>query len=270
MEKMFYRRTLGLKFQKSKIDFFKRIHYSLNKMYKIYKIVCNETEEVYIGKTMRTLEERLRQHKNCLDCSSKQIILRENYNIIKIDECDTEKESIILEARYIRNTDNCVNKCIPGRTVKEYYEENKDKLNEKHKEYREENRDKIKEKSKEYYEAYRDEIKVKSKEYRELHKDELKVKSKEYRELHKDEIKVKRKEYREKNKDKIKERQKEYREKNKDRILEYREKNKDKISEKKKEWYEKNKDKIKETHKEYREKNKDEILEKHINFINSK
>ena len=105
-------------------------------MYKIYEIRCNETDEVYIGKTTKTLKERLYQHKQ-LDCSSKQIILRLDYTISQIDDCDTEEESIFLESYYIRNTDNCVNKHIPGRTnleyKKEYYEKNKDEIKEKKK-----------------------------------------------------------------------------------------------------------------------------------------
>ena len=138
-----FQKSLGLK---SKTDFFKRIHYSLNKMYKIYKIVCNETEEVYIGKTTRTLEERLREHKDNLDCSSKQIILRGNYNIIKINGCDTEQESIELESLYIRTTNNCVNIQVPDRTKQEYREANKDKIKEKKKEWYEKNKEKRKQK----------------------------------------------------------------------------------------------------------------------------
>jgi hypothetical protein len=98
------------------------------------------------------LEERLREHKkdNNKTCS-KQIILRENYNIIKIDECDTEEESIELETRYIRNTDNCINRFIPGRTREEYYEENIDEIRKKDRERYEANKEEISEKRKETY-----------------------------------------------------------------------------------------------------------------------
>ena len=114
-------------------------------MYKIYEIRCNETGEVYIGKTIKTLKERLNNHKKKLDCTSKQIILRRNYVMSKIDSCDTEEESIFLESYYIRNTDNCVNIHIPDRNKieynkqynKQYYEKNKDeiliKMKERHK-----------------------------------------------------------------------------------------------------------------------------------------
>ena len=144
-------------------------------MYKIYEIRCNETDEVYIGKTIRTLRERLYDHKHLLDCSSKQIILRGDFVMSQINECDTEEESIEIEARYIRNTDNCVNIHIPGRTLKEWWENNKDE---------------IKIKQKEYYEAHKDEILEYAKEYREKNREYFI----EYREAHKDKIKKKRKE----------------------------------------------------------------------------
>lgn len=120
-------------------------------MYKIYEIRCNETDEVYIGKTIQTLKERLNKHRfNNNTTNSKQIILRGDYIMSQIDECDTEEVSILLEAYYIRNTDNCVNRFVPGRTKKEYYEENKDKILEYAKEYREVHKDKILEYGKEY------------------------------------------------------------------------------------------------------------------------
>ena len=126
-------------------------------MYKIYEIRCNETDEVYIGMTTRTLEERLNEHKNYNSISSKQIILRGDYIMSEIDECNNEEESIELEAHYIRNTDNCINRNIPGRTRQERYKENKyyevrkDKYLEYGKKYREKNKDKINEKGKVKY-----------------------------------------------------------------------------------------------------------------------
>ena len=146
--------------------------------YKIYKIVCNETDEVYIGKTTQTLEERLRGHENYNSTSSKQIILRGNYVMSEIDSCDTEEESILLEAYYIINTDNCINIVVPGRTRRERYEENKDE---------------ILVQCKEYYEANKDEINEKEKKYREKNKDHISIRKKEYYKKNKDEIKEKRK-----------------------------------------------------------------------------
>jgi len=49
----------------------------------IYEIVCNETGERYIGSTIQTLKERIKNHKTDVKrecCSSKQIIERGNFN----------------------------------------------------------------------------------------------------------------------------------------------------------------------------------------------
>jgi hypothetical protein len=189
--------------------------------YKIYKIVCNETDEVYIGKTTKTLEERLRHHRfNGNSTNSKQIILRGDYVMSQIDECDTEEESIELEAFYIRNTDNCVNIQIPGRTRQEYYEENKDEILEKNKEYREENRENILQKKKEYYYNNRGEILKKCNIYYENNIDHKKEYDKEYYEKNKDTKIIQTHLYYETNRDKVLKKQKEYREKNKDEISE--------------------------------------------------
>jgi hypothetical protein len=179
------------------------------KMYKIYEIRCNETDEVYIGKTTRTLNDRLSQHKEKgNNTSSKQIILRRDYIMSQIDECDNEEESIFLESYYIRNTDNCVNIKIPGRNKKQYYDENKDEILERNKIYYGENREYFLEYAKEYREENRDEILEYAKEYYITNIDEIKKKRKERYEKNKDEILEKEKKYREKNKDEINERTK--------------------------------------------------------------
>ena len=70
------------------------------------------------------------------------------------------------KGEHIKNNE-CVNKLVAGRTPKEYYEDNKDKIKEHEKEYREQNKNKLKEKKKkEYQEANKDKIKEYKKEYR--------------------------------------------------------------------------------------------------------
>ena len=125
--------------------------------YKIYQIVCNETDDVYIGKTTRTLNDRLLEHKSHLRCCSKQIIERDNYYIQEIDSTFDEKESIILERFYIENNE-CLNNKIPGRTQKEWREEHKDELIVKNKIWREKNKDEIRVKNKIWREENKDEI----------------------------------------------------------------------------------------------------------------
>ena len=67
-----------------------------------------------------------------------------NYPCSSIDELNR------VEGKYIRSVD-CVNKNIPGRTPKEYREDNKEKIKEKDKKYYQANKEKIKEKYKKYY-----------------------------------------------------------------------------------------------------------------------
>jgi len=129
--------------------------------YKIYRIVCNETNEVYFGKTTQTLQERLCRHKSIFNTtSSKQIILRNNYYLEEINSTFDEEESVRLERYYIETFD-CVNQLIPGRTRKEWLEENSEYFKEYKKQYREENSEYISE----YMKKWREENPEYMKEY---------------------------------------------------------------------------------------------------------
>ena len=121
---------------------------------KIYKIVDNTNGNIYIGKTTKTLKHRLSQHKYDFKnegrrCTSREIIKNGDYRIELIEE--TEDDS--RERFWILNTD-CINVCIPGQTMKEWREDNKEYRKYK-KEYREKNKEKYKEYQKEYQKEYR-------------------------------------------------------------------------------------------------------------------
>ena len=148
---------------------------------KIYKIVCNNSGKQYIGSTtLKYLSSRLAQHK--VDSkrnkimTSREIIEGGNYSIILVElfPCNS-KDELIKRERYYIETLECVNKCIPGRTDKEYREANKEKI----KQYREANKEYIKEKNKEYYQANKEYIDKKNKEYREANIEYLNQKKKE-------------------------------------------------------------------------------------------
>jgi len=126
-------------------------------MYKIYKLVDNTNGDIYIGITTQTLKQRLWKHKSSYStCVSREIINNGDYKIELIEETDDKTR----ERYWIENT-NCINKIIPGRTEKEYYENNRDKF----KEYRENNREKANEYFKEYREKNREKILEYQKEY---------------------------------------------------------------------------------------------------------
>jgi hypothetical protein len=118
---------------------------------KIYRIQCNITGLVYIGSTINTLASRLSGHKSGYKRYLKQqgrfvtsykILEKDDYDIILIEKypCESKKELIDREGECIRGflDSECVNKNIPGkyRTMKQYREENNDKINIQRREYR--------------------------------------------------------------------------------------------------------------------------------------
>tara|TARA_R100000541_G_scaffold353_1_gene3082 strand:- start:512 stop:967 length:456 start_codon:yes stop_codon:yes gene_type:complete len=118
-------------------------------MLKIYRIVDNTNGNIYIGKTkQKYLSSRLASHRDKRSCcSSSQIINNGDYKIELIEE--TEDES--RERYWVLNTD-CINKVIPGRTKKEWYqlnrEKNKDRLNSLSNLYYKNNKEKVLKKDK--------------------------------------------------------------------------------------------------------------------------
>ena len=132
-------------------------------MYKIYKIVDNTNDNVYIGITTQTLKHRLTQHKSYESCMSRDIIKNGDYRIELIEHTDDKTR----ERHWIENTD-CINKQIPGRTDKEYYEENKEKIAEYYKKYHEKNKEKNKDYNKEYREKNKEKIAERYKDYNKI------------------------------------------------------------------------------------------------------
>ena len=143
---------------------------------RIYKIVCNKTGMVYVGSTVQTLKRRLSKHKTdykmYLDgnshhyTTSHKIIENNDFYIELIEEFEYNNKKDILdkEGKYIREID-CVNRCVTGRTRKEYHKKWRDDNKEKLKKYREDNKDKIKERKKKYYQNNKDKINERKKEY---------------------------------------------------------------------------------------------------------
>jgi hypothetical protein len=102
---------------------------------KIYKIVSSQTDKVYIGSTVQSLAKRIGGHRcdykkylngNCRKISSFEIIYFDDAKIYLIEEykCESKNELERGERHYIESM-VCCNKCIPGRTRKEYYQDNK-------------------------------------------------------------------------------------------------------------------------------------------------
>ena len=112
---------------------------------KIYKIVDNTNDNVYIGSTCKTLKYRLSKHecdyKRFLkgifnNVTSFDILKNDNYKIELLENCNIKtKQELLSRERYFIENNECVNKVIPGRShkesVKAYNDTNKDEINEK-------------------------------------------------------------------------------------------------------------------------------------------
>ena len=86
---------------------------------KIYKIICDTTQETYIGSTINPLSRRLGKHISDAKhksrvCASKQIIDRGNFKIELLEEfpCNTKQELLFKEREWIEQSD-CINKVKP-------------------------------------------------------------------------------------------------------------------------------------------------------------
>jgi hypothetical protein len=99
---------------------------------KIYKIVNDVDDCIYIGSTILPLGVRFSKHKNKFkkntETQTKAKLLFENYGLknchIELIEnypCISRKELCYREKGFIiANQNNCINKQIPTRTKKEY------------------------------------------------------------------------------------------------------------------------------------------------------
>jgi len=170
---------------------------------KIYKIICRETGKIYVGSTTKPLEIRLFGHKRHYTSylndknnyvTSFEILTNGNYFIELICNaaCTSKYELNSIEGNYIRNLD-CVNRCVPGRTQKQYKDDHADTIKKYEKKYREEHAVELKQ----YKKQYREEHVIESKKYREEHAIERKQYNKKYIEEHAIERKQYTKKYRE-------------------------------------------------------------------------
>ena len=130
---------------------------------KIYKLVNEEFPDlVYYGSTIKKLSRRLTNHRadsKIKNNSSKILFSKGECKIILIENypCKSNLELFKKERQYIENND-CINKCIPSRTNKEWMKANKDKMREWHKKYREENREKVNQWARDYKSKNREKI----------------------------------------------------------------------------------------------------------------
>ena len=186
---------------------------------KVYKLVNNVDNEIYVGSTIQSLTQRkaghkrkavdvpyrrVYQHLNTIGWDNVEIVLIENY------PCQSKEELNARERYWIEELKPSLNKLIPTRTAQEYRQDNTDKIKEKMREYLQKNADNIREQKREYHQKNADLIKEKQREYRQNNSDKIKEYQREYRQNNADQIKEKRREYLQKNADQIKEQKRQY------------------------------------------------------------
>ena len=163
----------------------------------VYIIECLETGEVYIGSTMRSLEDRYAEHRRYsghMRYSSRSIIERGNHMVRALEVVETEdRDELRMREQYWINEYDCVNQMTAYATEEEkkdqqkargeryrkkypdlerqrhslYYQENKDKVNARNKRYGRENREVTRQASRRYYEKNKDKEKARKRMYKE-------------------------------------------------------------------------------------------------------
>lgn len=169
---------------------------------KIYKLVSDNSDDIYIGSTCQSLTARLGGHKrdynsylkedkNRRYCTAQKILEKENCKIVLIEKypCNDKIELFKKEREWIENL-NCVNKQKPYTSDIE----KKEYMIEYHKNHYENNKEEINEKTLKRYHLNKDKINKKTKEYRENNKEKEKIRHKKYNEENKDIINLKRRE----------------------------------------------------------------------------
>ena len=138
----------------------------VNNIYgRIYKITSEATNEEYIGSTTQTLKQRLAEHTSkylTFNNKSPHDKYYTSFEILQHGDAkisvhyegvlDNKKELKQMEGKLIRETPSCVNKYIPGRTQKQYRQDNEEHIKDMRRNYYARNKEHIAEQIKQYKE----------------------------------------------------------------------------------------------------------------------
>jgi len=194
---------------------------------KVYKLVNDIDNEIYVGSTCLPLHKRLFYHKNK---SKSQPTIKvychlntigfENIHIILIENfaCDSKEELLARERHWIDTLKPSLNKQLPLRTQHEWFKDNKEHVATKRREYYETNKEAISETNRQYRDVNREAINQQKREHRLANLDKIKEDKKQYRLKNIEKISEKDKKYYEANCEAIKEKSRLYREANRETI----------------------------------------------------
>ena len=118
---------------------------------KIYKLINNVDDKIYIGSTCNTLRQRKDEHKRKSKTKNFKVYNHlneagwENVVIILIEKypCNNFEELRIKEQEYIDKFNPELNDKSAKQTPKQYYEKNKEQINNWNKNYQKENKEQI-------------------------------------------------------------------------------------------------------------------------------
>ena len=198
---------------------------------KIYKIADVGYNKCYIGSTTESLSRRFSKHKHkyrkyieggdkhatCYDLFDEYGVECCKIELIEFCQCETKDELLRREGQIIKDTD-CVNRCVAGRTDREYYEDNFNRIKTIQKEYNDEHNDEMKQKRKQYYMENKDKILRQQKERYSNKFEEIQKYKQEYHIKHRDKINETVQKHYEENKEHYKEYKKQWALKNKETI----------------------------------------------------
>ncbi len=160
---------------------------------KIYKIVCTQTDDIYVGSTTVRLSRRIAQHRSSYKshlagkssyCSSFDIVKHGCSKIVLLEKLPTcvDREELLMHERrhYDVLKEHCVNRNRPHVTDEEklahnrqYYNNNHDKQIIYKRQYYENNKEKIASSSKRYYSNNRVQRVANQKTYNATHKAQI-------------------------------------------------------------------------------------------------
>lgn len=210
----------------------------------MYKICClnPEIKDEYIGHTTNFIKRKA-QHKN--DCNNNTKISHlkvyqfiranggwENWSMIELEKfsCNDFNEACSRERYWLETLKATLNSNVPNRSIKEWYEDNKEKNLLIKKEYRDNHKEIMEEYGKTYYKENKNIINEKAKIYYEINKSDISAKNKEYRKNNKEKEKIRHQKYCEENRDIINEKARLKYKNNNDKNIENYKKNKDNIN----------------------------------------
>lgn len=165
---------------------------------KIYRILCNKTGKQYIGSTIKELRRRIQSHEHDFRnyqkgvgsyITSFQVLESGDYTIKLVEDFRCERRDQLHEReRFHIENNECVNKSLPSRKMKEYNQ--LAAVKESKRLYKQNNKDK----AKEYYIRTREHILAREKEYRIQNRDRINEYDKQRYQIRKHELLAKAKE----------------------------------------------------------------------------